>query len=348
MSRLRPLFLTLALSTVALIAQPPPGYYDPAAGLTGPALRQALHDIIDNHTVLANSSLWAAFETTDDRIDGYVWDIYSDIPGGTAPYLYTFGTDQCGTYNSEADCYNREHSFPQSWFGSGPPMDTDLHHIYPTDAWVNQKRGNLPYGKVGVADFISMNGTKTGANIWPGYGGVVCEPINDFKGDLARSYFYMLTRYAPEAGGWTTDMLTAGNFTPWAEALLLQWHADDPVSTKEVDRNNAVYALQGNRNPYIDDPQWVASIWGPSASTPELVTTAARVWWSDDQLHIINASLGNCIAQLFDATGRTISSTEFDSGIGSMAVKAPNAVYVLLLSNAQGTSAIRTVRWIND
>ena len=135
--------LTLVGPCALAIAQPPPGYYDPAQGLSGPALRSALAGIIDGHTVLSNADLWSAFETTDDRPDGFVWDIYSDVPGGTPPYLYTFGTDQCGTYNSEGDCYNREHTMPQSWFGGSAPMDTDLHHIMPTDGWVNLQRGNL-------------------------------------------------------------------------------------------------------------------------------------------------------------------------------------------------------------
>lgn len=326
---------SLIMATAA--AQPPPGYYDPAAGLTGEALRQALHDIIDGHTVLTYTALWACFESTDDRPDGYVWDIYSDIPGGSPPYLYSFGSDQCGTYDSEGDCYNREHSFPKSWFNDASPMLTDLHHIYPTDGWVNAKRGDLPYGEVGSADYVSDNGTKTGSNVWPGYGGTVCEPRDEFKGDLARTYFYMLTRYAPEASSWNSDMLSGGNFAPWAEALLVQWNAGDPVSTKEVDRNNAVFVLQGNRNPYIDHPEWVASIWGPFASIP---TNAAALSVRVDGDGLVRGIDGLCTLQVFDMSGRCLLERTTTNN-WSLGLDLAQGNYVLHWRTPEGAGAIR-------
>ena len=257
------------LLALAANAQPPAGYYDTAGGLTGEPLRQALHDIIDGHTVLQYGQLWNAFQSTDVRPDGYVWDIYSDVPGGTAPYLYTFVTDQCGTYNSEGDCYNREHTFPSGWSNDAYPMYTDLFQLMPTDGFVNNKRGNLPYGVVGAVDWTSQNGSRTGMANVQGYSGTVFEPIDAFKGDVARNYFYMLTRYKDEAPGWTSDMLLNGDLSNWAEYLLLQWHQADPVDQKELDRNNAVFAIQGNRNPFIDHPEWVASIWGAFAGVRE-------------------------------------------------------------------------------
>ena len=333
---------TLLVLASACAAQPPAGYYDPAAGLTGEPLRQALHDIIDNHTVLSYSSLWTAFETSDDRPDGYVWDIYSDIPSGTPPYLYTFGTDQCGTYNSEGDCYNREHSFPKSWFNDASPMLTDLHHIYPTDGWVNTKRGDLPYGEVGSADWTGMNGTKTGLNVWPGYGGTVCEPRDEFKGDLARTYFYMLTRYAPEASAWNCDMLSGGNFAPWAEAMLVQWNADDPISTKETDRNNAVFALQGNRNPYIDHPEWVASIWGPFAGIHEAEPIAPSVSMNNGVLSVrgMNAP---CTLDVLDVLGRTLLSTSL-RGDSDIPVGLPIGTYLCRWSMGARSGVLRFTR----
>ncbi|MCC6402028.1 MAG: endonuclease [Flavobacteriales bacterium] len=299
--------LTLIGPCAVAIAQPPPGYYDAAQGLSGSALRNALADIIDGHTVLSNADLWNAFETTDDRPDGFVWDIYSDVPGGTPPYLYSFGTDQCGTYNSEGDCYNREHTMPQSWFGSGAPMDTDLHHILPTDGWVNQQRGNLPYGEVGATDWTGQNGTRVGESNWPGYTGTVCEPIDAYKGDAARIYFYMMTRYVGQVGGWSSPMLQAGDLSPWAESLLLSWHTADPVSTKEVDRNNAIYALQGNRNPFIDNPAWASSLWGPVASIeldPDefYVSVIQRV----GSVHLKRSGAEGSQVRLLDAAGRTV------------------------------------------
>ncbi len=262
-------FISISFSS---LGQVPPGYYDSAAGLSGPALRQALHDIIDGHSVLIFGSIWGQFPNTDLHPSGRVWDIYSDVPGGNPPYIYQFGIDQCGQFNSEGDCYNREHSFPQSWFNDALPMQSDLHTIYPTDGSVNGKRSNLPYGEVGVADWTGMNGSKTGASSVQGYTQTVFEPIDEYKGDLARTYFYMLTRYKDEAPAWSanTDMLQNGDFAQWAEAMLVQWHLNDPVSMKEVDRNNGVFNAQNNRNPFIDNPQWVESIWGTTASVNEL------------------------------------------------------------------------------
>ncbi len=247
-----------------LVAQPA-GYYDNASGLTGQNLQIALHDIIDNHTVKSYDYLWTAFETTDDKTNGKVWDMYSDVPDGTPAYEYTFGSDQCGTYGEEGDCYNREHSFPASWFSDGSPMYTDLFHLVPTDGKVNGMRSNYPYGEVGTATWTSTNGCQVGASDFPGYSGTVFEPIDDYKGDFARNYFYMATRYSNLIGNWSSPMLDGSSFpafTEWAETLLISWHNADPVSQKEIDRNNAIYGIQNNRNPYIDHPEYVDLVWG--------------------------------------------------------------------------------------
>ncbi|MDQ3047526.1 MAG: endonuclease [Bacteroidota bacterium] len=245
-----------------VFSQIPAGYYNTAAGLTGPALKTALHNIIDNHTVVSYSSLWGHFASTDKKSSGKVWDMYSDNPGGTPPYEYNFVSDQCGSYGGEADCFNREHSWPQSWFSSLSIPGSDLFHIYPTDGYVNNKRGNYPYGTVGVTTWTSLNGGKLGYHTGPGYSSLVFEPIDEYKGDLARSHFYMSTRYESEDSGWSTSAGTnKSNILPWYVDLLLSWNQMDPVSAKEIARNNAVYGIQDNRNPYIDHPEWVDSIW---------------------------------------------------------------------------------------
>src|SRR5665648_900188 len=146
-------------------AQPPAGYYDPASGKTGKALQQSLHDIIDNHTVLTYSDLWTSFQNTDKKADGTVWDMYSDTPGGTPAYTFTFSTDQCGNYSAEGDCYNREHSFPKSWFNDASPMYTDLFHLYPTDGYVNNRRGNYPFGETASPLWTSTNGSMVGPSL---------------------------------------------------------------------------------------------------------------------------------------------------------------------------------------
>jgi endonuclease I len=260
------IFLSLLFVTFLFFntsGQIPPGYYDPANGLSGTQLQAALHNIIKNHTVKSYDYLWTAFETTDDKPNGTVWDMYSDIPGGTAPYVFHFGSDQCGSYNGEGDCYNREHSFPQSWFGSQSPMVSDLFHIYPTDGYVNGHRSNYPFAKVGSASWTSENGSKVGTCSTSGYTGTVFEPRDEYKGDFARSYFYMSVRYYQEDSGWPgSDQTNGAQLKPWALQLMLHWSGIDPVSTKEIDRNNTIYGIQHNRNPFIDHPEFAYAIWG--------------------------------------------------------------------------------------
>lgn len=243
------------------LAQIPNGYYDDAYGLTGGELKNALHIIIDDHNNQSYNSLWTHFETTDDKPNGKVWDMYSDVQGGTPPYQYDFGSDQCGTYQQEGDCYNREHSFPKSWFNEAYPMYTDLFVLIPADGYVNGMRSNLPYGEVGSASWTSQNGSQRGSCSYPGYSGIVFEPIDAYKGDLARGYFYMATRYKDQFSSFSSPMISGDDFSSWAITLLIDWHQADPVSQKEIDRNNAIYSIQYNRNPYIDHPEFVECVW---------------------------------------------------------------------------------------
>ena len=201
-----------------------------------------------------------------------IYDVYSAIPNGTDPYQYTPSTNQCGTYNSEGDCYNREHSVPLSWFSgstsnNGPA--TDYLHIYPTDGHVNGKRASFIYGEVATATYTSLNGSKLGSSANAGFTGNVFEPLDSFKGDLARSFLYFVTRYEDDMTSFATNVDAAqsfdGNTFPSVKVnyikLMIKWHKLDPVSTKERNRNNAAYTYQGNRNPYIDHPEYVDSVW---------------------------------------------------------------------------------------
>ncbi|MCX6270451.1 MAG: endonuclease [Bacteroidetes bacterium] len=259
-------------------SQIPPGYYNDASGLYGQSLELALHNIIDNQTVVSYSSIWNYFQQTDKKPDNKVWDPYSDVPGGTPPYEFTFITDQCGGYTQEGDCYNREHSWPVSWFGDIAPMNTDLFHIYPTDGYVNNKRSNFPLGEVTNATWTSQNGSKLGNCSFPGYTGTVFEPLDSFKGDFARTYFYMSVRYYTQDAGWPgSDMTNGSQLEPWAQTMMLQWNTQDPVSQKETDRNDAVFLIQGNRNPFIDNPQWAVDIWGPGAGIKEQENAAEKL-----------------------------------------------------------------------
>jgi len=242
----------------------PAGYYDSATGLHGYALLVALHNIIKGHTSLTYSSTAQAFEHTDKRPDGNVWDVYSYVPGGTPPYEYAFGP--LGSGGSEGIAYNREHSFPQSWFGGSVlPMYSDLWIIYPTDSKVNSERANYPYGKVGTASWTSENGTKLGNCVSPGYGGTCFEPIDGYKGDLARSQFYVATRYFNEDASWPGGASTSkSQLLPWAADQYLAWSVADPVSWKERVRNAAIYEYQHNRNPFVDHPEFVSAIYDSS------------------------------------------------------------------------------------
>ncbi len=245
----------------------PPGYYTAAEGLVGEPLQAALHNIIDNHTIISYTGLWTAFYTTDDKPNGKVWDMYSDVPGGTPPYEYTFGIDQGGTAGSEGSGYNREHSWPSSWYGATSPMYSDVFMVYPTDNEVNNKRGSYPFGEVNAPTWTSLNGCRLGPSAYPGYSGIVFEPIDEYKGDFARAYFYMTTRYYGEDAGWPgSDMTSGAVLLPWAEAMLLEWNEADPVSAKEIDRNEAIYVIQDNRNPFIDRPDFVALVFQPELS----------------------------------------------------------------------------------
>ncbi len=244
-------------------------YYSPANGKKGAELKTALCGIIQTNTEKDYDYLWTFFNTNDVRSDGMIWDMYSNttsyVPGGSA---------QGANYSKEGDSYNREHSFPKSWFGGSiKPMYTDLHHMYPTDGFVNNKRGNYPFGEVSSPTYSSANGfNKLGPCSYSGYTGTVFEPNDEYKGDFARTYFYMVTRYEEKLKDWydgnadgvraTIDGTKYPAFQSWQLNMLLKWAKNDPVSQKEINRNNAVYGIQGNRNPFIDYPGLEQYIWG--------------------------------------------------------------------------------------
>ena len=265
-------FMNVFAQTTLLQQQPELDYYASAYKLSGTELRLALHTIIKGHTSVTYDALWTHFQTTDKKSNGKVWDMYSDIPGGTPPYEFTYTTNQCGNYSVEGDCYNREHSWPKSWFNDLTPMYSDLFHLFPTDGKVNGMRSNYNYGNVSAPTWTSKNGSKLGQNTFPGYSGIVFEPITEYKGDLARGHFYMSVRYYTEDAGWAaSDGTSKTNLLPWYANLLFSWHVLDTVSTKEINRNNAIFGIQKNRNPFIDHPEFAAEIW-QTAMAPSVVT----------------------------------------------------------------------------
>lgn len=252
-------------------------YYQAADGKSGAELKTALCNIINPHVQRTYAQLWTDFGQTDLRDDGYIWDMYSGVTN------YTLGTDQNkGSMSGEGDNYNREHSMPNSWFNKDYPPYTDLYHMYPTDSYVNNRRGNEPFGETTAPTYQSRNNfSKMGpARAGLGYSGTVFEPNDEYKGDFARTYFYMVTCYETytdasgnqkHVSGWNSPMLAQNQYpalTDWAVQLLLRWSADDPISQKETKRQEAVWQIQQNRNPFIDYPGLEQYIWGTKTAEP--------------------------------------------------------------------------------
>lgn len=244
-------------------------YYHGTKGLTGYRLKSAVKDIItQNHRDRGYSDLLTVYFQSDvDRDfegDGSIVDIYSENPKGRDSYTFSNPKQACGSYQKEADCFNREHLFPQSIFHKQSPMRNDFFQVYPTDGYVNNRRGHLPFGEVGKPQWVSQNGSKLGMNVTAGYRGLVFEPIDEFKGDVARALLYFATRYEDKIASWRHDMLNnTGDqvYADWFLELLIKWHHMDPVSDHEINRNNVGFEYQGNRNPFIDHPEWVDQIW---------------------------------------------------------------------------------------
>jgi endonuclease I len=293
----------------------PAGYYASTAGLKGSALRVALHNIIHNHTVTSYAYALTAFATTDIKPNGKIWDVYSDIPGGTAPYEYSVG--ETGQGAGEKFGYNREHSWPQSWFNGVSPPYTDLWNLYPTDSYVNNRRGNYAFGEVASASWTSLNGSRLGSSASAGFSGTVFEPIDAFKGDLVRSAFYMSTRYFGDDGGWSASDATDGaELLPWATAQYLAWSASDPVSWKERMRNGAIYVIQNNRNPFIDHPEFIAMIYdsnsvagvedGTPASSIRLRQNLPNPFGARTTIGFDLARREQVTLRIYDVTGRLV------------------------------------------
>ena len=338
------LILILIIAAVVLHAQPQ-GYYNGTEGLTGNVLKAKLHTIIKNDDHVSYSGLWSAYQQTDKKPNGKVWDIYSDVPNGTPPYQFTFGSDQCGNYSGEGDCYNREHLWAQSWTNDDSKHKTDLHHVYPTDGYVNGKRSNYAFGEVRNASWTSRNGSKLGNNTVSGFSGTVFEPIDEYKGDIARALMYVSVRYYQEDNSWSTsDMTNKSIIKDWAMTMLLRWHEEDPVDDKEINRNNAVYNIQRNRNPFVDYPEFANMIWDPYWSVDENEYTVLVNVWPNPATSTINIKgenleavyMYNSIGQLvltLDVTNAdeqsSIDVSGFTSGIYFMNVVSQNGGSVL-------------------
>lgn len=284
-------------------------YYSSLDGTSGTTLWSAVHTVAKTgYSSLSYNGLWTAYGTTDlypagHEKAGKIWDLYSYCTS------YTLGTDQDkGSGSTEGTVYNREHSIPKSWFGgstSNNTPGTDIFHVYPTDKIVNGKRSNYALGEVtaanatyssnkgcggysssdlagysrlGTGSSITISNTiiASGSTTQSPTSSPVFEPLAEYKGDLARSYFGTMLRWAGDYAAFTTDdgsSMFSGTYTAagkwgltsYGVALLMKWHREDPVSQKEIDRNNAIQSTQGNRNPFIDYPILAEYFWGKYA-----------------------------------------------------------------------------------
>ena len=313
------LMLLLTLVVTSVWAQGPNNsgtYYQAANGKKAAALKTALSGVIYNHTERSYANLWTDFYTTDARPDGKVWDMYSNSSN------FTFGTNQDhgSGGGTEGEYYNREHSFPNSWFGGKvQPMYTDLHHMYPTDKLVNNRRSNYPFGETDGESYQSAGGfSKLGSCTYPGYSGTVFEPNDEYKGDFARTYFYMVTCYEEKLPNWyennaesrpTLDGNKYPGLSSWQLAMLMKWAANDPVSQKEVERNEAVYGIQNNRNPFIDYPGLEQYIWGDKMEATFSYDNY------QDPAGIAEVSVKTYFIEVYNLNGQRITENKAQKGI---------------------------------
>ena len=253
--------ILLLLSVTAAIAQA--DYYKSIDGIKGgEPLKTALHKLIKNHQQISygsgTSSTWGAFYTTDAVVENgkrRVLDMYSS----EVRYF--------GSKGSAVSGMNIEHSVAKSWWG-GTKNNAycDLHHLNPSDQNANSRKSNYPLGELTSVSWDNGVTFVGKANI-DGSSQNAYEPCDEYKGDFARTFMYMFTCYQDLTWEYTWmnyEKSTYPTLKPWAVKLLLKWHKQDPVSEKEVNRNNAVSKIQGNRNPYIDYPQLADYVWGDS------------------------------------------------------------------------------------
>jgi endonuclease I/chitodextrinase len=353
--KLKLLFFTL-LGFHFSFAQIPSGYYSTAIG-TGYTLKTNLYNIIKGHTDRGYDGLYLTYQTSDRDYyyenDGTVLDMYSENPTGIDPYNYStsVSSDKCGNYSVEGDCYNREHIIPQSVFNSNAPMVSDAHSITPTDGKVNGLRSAFPHGIVASASKTTLNGSKLGSSGVSGYSGTVFEPIDEFKGDIARMYFYFATRYQNTVSGYSFDMFNNTSdqvFTTAFLNMLLTWHAQDPVNAREIARNNAIYTRQNNRNPYIDHPEYVQLIWNPTADTvaPTAATNLAVTGTTSSAVSLSwTAGTDNIAVTSYDiymngVLKTSVSGSNLTASINGLSASTAYSFYIIAKDAAVNSSPV--------
>ncbi len=247
-------------------------YYSRMDGLKKEKLKEAAKACVTSHRTLQYYDLpeyWQYSDVYPELVDGdrRWWDMYSD-----AIYLIRPGESGKGSFSRNR--MQREHAVPKSWWKKNgsveyTPAYSDMWNLYPSDGAANQAKLNYPFGPTSSPTFD--NGVTKVGGAMRGYGGGcanVFEPADRYKGDFARAIFYMATVY--DDINWVYHYMFRQEAYPtletWAFNMLLQWARQDPVSQKEIDRNNYVEQYQGNRNPFIDFPELAEYIWGMRTS----------------------------------------------------------------------------------
>ncbi len=230
-------------------------YYSGAEALMGDALKTFLHELIDDHYELSYTDLWTALAVSDEDPNN----------SNNVILLYT-GRSQLKTEiqsgNNYQDYWNREHVWPKAHgsFDTDQTEGTDMHHIRPTDVSVNAARGSLDFDYGGS---VVLDGSVATLNLRDSNS---FEPRDAVKGDVARMIFYMAVRYEGDNGELDLELNnlvnTQGTSYMGNLLILLEWSLNDPVDAFEMNRNEVIFGYQGNRNPFIDHPEFAEYIWG--------------------------------------------------------------------------------------
>ena len=322
---------------IQLFAVVPPHYYDAAEGTKERVLKTSLYTIIHEATVLkyggsGDNYTWAGFYQTDRLEDNVVLDRYSTI-------VRNFNG------NGSVSGMHIEHSFANSWWGKIQNQAyKDLHHLYPADGSTNIRKSNHPIGIVQGEPTSDSGLVKIGKSaLRPGDSITVWEPADQYKGDFARTYMYMVTCYEDYANLWQGDGLllldnnTYPVFEDWVINLLLEWNANDPVDELERTRNDKVYTIQGNRNPFIDYPELANHIWGVDKDTPfytEAAATTPQLFMPQDN-EVVDLRV-----QPLSVDGSYTMTIRGRNITGDITITSSNPVFVPAVSTVSAADAI--------
>lgn len=341
------LLFSVVVSVCCVAGEMPDGYYNAAAGKSDAELKGTLKSIIRQHTVIPYSSgTWEVFYYSDrDTNTNLCMDMYCD---DWKPFT---------TPGAEVSGCNVEHSFAKSWWG-GAEVDAykDCYHLNPSNKAANSARSNYPLGNVETPT-KEVGSLKIGKRHHDGLNEdhFIWEPKDEYKGDFARAYFYMATCYGKDLNGnpdlqfsayngWRLDNKDVGSryamqndtyleFQDWEIEVLIQWHRQDPVSSKEIDRADAVNHFQHNRNPFIDYPCLAEYIWGNRKGEP-VDFSKLKFTRDDDYLSLPEADKCGCNSEITEPTitaPRNGSSIDFGTaGVGETVTKTVVVKGVLL------------------